>query len=163
YVDEVRRTARSGPYLLAGWSMGGLVAFEMARQLVAAGHEVGMLALLDTHLPPHQRDEIPQEDRLPALAGFAFDLARVAGRDLTDLRGEFEAHDRDAQLDLVWATLERERLLPDDATREEIVRRLQMFERNAAAAADYTVRPLATPIVLLGAVEGGSPAALAQE
>ncbi|MFC6015640.1 amino acid adenylation domain-containing protein [Plantactinospora solaniradicis] len=33
YLDEVRRIQPSGPYLFAGWSMGGYVALEMARQL----------------------------------------------------------------------------------------------------------------------------------
>jgi amino acid adenylation domain-containing protein len=163
YVEEVRRTARSGPYLLAGWSMGGLVAFEMARQLVAAGHEVGMLALLDTHLPPHQREAIPGHDDIPALARFAFDLARVAGVDLIGLRGKFEELDRDGQLEMVCEVLEREGLLADDTTRDEVMRRLDVFERNAAAVAAFTVRRFATHVIFLGAAETGAPASLARE
>jgi amino acid adenylation domain-containing protein/non-ribosomal peptide synthase protein (TIGR01720 family) len=37
----------AGPYCLLGWSFGGLVAYEMARRLVAAGREVALLAILD--------------------------------------------------------------------------------------------------------------------
>ncbi|HET7544173.1 MAG TPA: SDR family NAD(P)-dependent oxidoreductase [Polyangiaceae bacterium] len=48
YVAEILRLEPNGPYLLAGYSTGGVVAFEMARQLRAAGHEVPVLALLDT-------------------------------------------------------------------------------------------------------------------
>jgi len=51
YIEEMRAVAPNGPYLLAGYSFGGLVAFEMARQLVEAGKEVAMLAMLDTF--PH--------------------------------------------------------------------------------------------------------------
>jgi thioesterase domain-containing protein len=40
-----------GPYLLGGFSGGGLTAWEMARQLEAAGEEVALLVLLDTPLP----------------------------------------------------------------------------------------------------------------
>lgn len=38
-----------GPYYLGGYSMGGLIACEMARRLRAAGETVGLLALLDTY------------------------------------------------------------------------------------------------------------------
>jgi amino acid adenylation domain-containing protein len=47
HIDRVRAIALAGPYHLAGWSFGGLVAHEMACQLRAAGDEVGLLAILD--------------------------------------------------------------------------------------------------------------------
>jgi acyl transferase domain-containing protein len=50
YLAEVRSVQPHGPYLLSGFSGGGLVAFEMAQQLVAAGETVAMLVMLDT---PH--------------------------------------------------------------------------------------------------------------
>ena len=40
-----------GPYLLGGFSGGGITAYEMAQQLDAAGEEVALLVLLDTPLP----------------------------------------------------------------------------------------------------------------
>ncbi|HYX25875.1 MAG TPA: amino acid adenylation domain-containing protein, partial [Thermoanaerobaculia bacterium] len=46
YLDAVRRAQPHGPYLLGGWSFGGLVAYEMAQRLTAAGEKVGVLALL---------------------------------------------------------------------------------------------------------------------
>ena len=51
YIDEVRAMQPEGPYLLAGYSGGGITAYEMAQQLRAAGEEVAVLALLDTPLP----------------------------------------------------------------------------------------------------------------
>jgi len=48
YIDEMRAVQPQGPYFLAGYSFGGLVAYEMAQQLRASGNEVGLLALLDT-------------------------------------------------------------------------------------------------------------------
>ena len=47
YVRAVRAAQPSGPYLLGGWSAGGVIAFEMAQQLRRAGQEVALLALLD--------------------------------------------------------------------------------------------------------------------
>ncbi len=51
YLLEVRQVQPHGPYLLGGFSGGGLVAFEMAQQLRAAGEEVGIVVLLDTPYP----------------------------------------------------------------------------------------------------------------
>ena len=46
-VRAMRSVQPSGPYLLAGHSWGGLVAYEIARQLTAAGDEVAFLGLID--------------------------------------------------------------------------------------------------------------------
>ena len=51
YLAEVRALQPAGPYYLAGYSSGGLIAFEMARQLTAAGQAVALLALLDSYAP----------------------------------------------------------------------------------------------------------------
>ncbi|HPD91889.1 MAG: SDR family NAD(P)-dependent oxidoreductase [Rhodobacter sp.] len=51
YLAEVRQVQPHGPYLLGGFSGGGLTALEMARQLRAAGEEVRLLTLLDTPVP----------------------------------------------------------------------------------------------------------------
>ena len=50
YVAAVREAQPHGPYALAGYSFGGLVAFEMARRLRSGGEQVELLALLDTVL-----------------------------------------------------------------------------------------------------------------
>lgn len=47
-VDKIRRVRPKGPYLLAGYSLGGLVAFETARSLMADGEVVVGVILLDS-------------------------------------------------------------------------------------------------------------------
>ena len=51
YLDDVRAVQPRGPYLLGGYSGGGLVAFEIAQRLTAAGESVAFLALIDTFYP----------------------------------------------------------------------------------------------------------------
>ncbi|MFL5861450.1 MAG: thioesterase domain-containing protein [Solirubrobacteraceae bacterium] len=51
YMEELRRIQRGGPYQLIGYSFGGVIAYEMARQLLASGERVGFLGLLDTTAP----------------------------------------------------------------------------------------------------------------
>ncbi len=50
-IAELRQVQPHGPYLLGGFSGGGLTAYEMARQLEAAGETIAMLVMLDTPLP----------------------------------------------------------------------------------------------------------------
>ncbi|HEY6321688.1 MAG TPA: amino acid adenylation domain-containing protein, partial [Thermoanaerobaculia bacterium] len=47
YLEELPAVAPAGPYALSGWSLGGAIAYEMARQLRAAGEAVELLALID--------------------------------------------------------------------------------------------------------------------
>jgi amino acid adenylation domain-containing protein len=61
YTDALRTVQPRGPYLLGGWSMGGVVALEMAQQLHAQGQRVSLLALLDTRIPTAD-EEIDDED-----------------------------------------------------------------------------------------------------
>ncbi len=49
YIEEILEQNPDGPYSLAGYSFGGIVAFEMAKQLKAKGREVNMLAIFDTN------------------------------------------------------------------------------------------------------------------
>ncbi|HEU4432688.1 MAG TPA: thioesterase domain-containing protein, partial [Pyrinomonadaceae bacterium] len=55
YVKEMQALQPEGPYYLAGSSSGGLIAFEMARQLHAQGQKVGLVALFDTYAPGFHR------------------------------------------------------------------------------------------------------------
>ncbi|HYG64402.1 MAG TPA: AMP-binding protein [Thermoanaerobaculia bacterium] len=51
YLAELEAFDSHGPYALGGWSMGGLVAFEMARRLAERGRPVSLLLMLDTFPP----------------------------------------------------------------------------------------------------------------
>jgi pimeloyl-ACP methyl ester carboxylesterase len=52
YLEEIRTVQPTGPYLLAGWSLGGSVAFEMAQRLVRGGERMALLVLIEGFLPP---------------------------------------------------------------------------------------------------------------
>ncbi len=47
YVEAIRSVQPGGPYLLGSWSMGVIIAYEVAQQLAAQGQEVAFLGLLD--------------------------------------------------------------------------------------------------------------------
>jgi thioesterase domain-containing protein len=47
YADEIQSLQPQGPYILCGWSLGGLIAYELGQQLVARGGSVQTVVLLD--------------------------------------------------------------------------------------------------------------------
>src|SRR5262249_42542233 len=51
YLAALREIQPQGPYHLGGWSVGGLVALEIAQQLVIQGESINLLALLDSSPP----------------------------------------------------------------------------------------------------------------
>jgi aspartate racemase len=51
-IERIRQSYPKGPYYLCGYSMGGVVAYEMARQLTQANESVPFVGLLDSRTPP---------------------------------------------------------------------------------------------------------------
>ena len=49
YIKEIRAVQPEGPYFLGGYSLGGIIGYEMAQQICAGGEEVALVALLDTY------------------------------------------------------------------------------------------------------------------
>jgi thioesterase domain-containing protein len=84
YLQEVRQVQPHGPYLLGGFSGGGIAAFEMARQLLAAGEQVEQVILLDTPVP--ERSEFSLADRADMFwqglrkGGIGFLRQKIQGR-----------------------------------------------------------------------------------
>jgi acetoacetyl-CoA synthetase len=81
YLDAIREIQFRGPYILAGYSFGGVVAFEMARRLSAEGEEIALLALLDSYT--HWRSW-PLIDRLSVCLRKA--CRRISGRSADGIR-----------------------------------------------------------------------------
>ncbi|HEY6930341.1 MAG TPA: amino acid adenylation domain-containing protein, partial [Thermoanaerobaculia bacterium] len=70
YLKEIRDFQPEGPYHIGGASYGGLIAFEMAQQLVRDGQQVGMLAMFDTWGPDYPR--LRPDERSPRIRWVRF-------------------------------------------------------------------------------------------
>ena len=91
HAEAILETQPHGPYLLGGWSFGGVVAWETARRLEDLGHEVGLLVLVDSR--PHD----PHASDSPHLDDNALDIllgpeARAGEGTLLGLRAVVKAH-----------------------------------------------------------------------
>jgi thioesterase domain-containing protein len=139
YVEAVRGLRAEGPYRVAGWSFGGVVAWEMARQLRAAGHEVDLLALFDT--APHTPEGMminagdPAEVVWQTVAGLAGHAAatRVDVDELRGLEGREQALAMLRKMDLP-------RLLPESRV-DDVLALTTVRAANLQAQAAYRPRP----------------------
>ena len=60
YLDELRRRQPHGPYNVAGWSSGGILAYRAAQLLLQQGEQVTQLVLIDSPAPLNGLDRLPE-------------------------------------------------------------------------------------------------------
>ena len=77
FMEAIRERQPHGPYYLVGYSLGGLVMLELAQRLLAAGENVGLLAMLETY--PHPR-YVPLRENLRLIVLRAKRHARILVR-----------------------------------------------------------------------------------
>jgi amino acid adenylation domain-containing protein len=159
YIEAIRSVQPAGPYLLGGWSFGGVVAFEMARQLKEQSRETAHVALLDSWAPASR--PTPSSDRLSSsdlAARFLADIAGISGKDLTR---DFDLTQQLAPQEQLRSVLEQAislNILPADMKVAQLELLFNVFERNARAFLDYSPRnvELGSRIVLFRASDGKS-------
>ncbi|WP_116772100.1 non-ribosomal peptide synthetase [Maribacter litoralis] len=74
YIKEILITNPDGPFCLAGFSLGGTIAFEMARQLRAQNKKVKVVAEFDTYVFPDYYFKNPLKKKI---VGIGYDLTKV--------------------------------------------------------------------------------------
>jgi amino acid adenylation domain-containing protein len=138
YVEAMRAIQPEGPYLIGGWSIGGLIAFEMARLLQAQQQQVALLALFDSHLDREQSEEA---DDATLLINSALHMG-LRREDLQPLVESLRTLDKDTQLDYALDHLKRHNLLPPGSEASQIRALIRVFKANVQAARTYL--PLAS-------------------
>ena len=149
YLAAVRDLRPRGPYHLAGWSFGGLVAFEMARRLLADGDEVALLALLDTRLRSGH-EERSEEELVEHLLGEELPLPAA------ELLGEGDA---DVRLRKAVAAAKEAGLLPADYPPEKAHRLFEVRRHNIRMGERWQPAPYPGNVHLLRAEERADEAA----
>ncbi|MEU9328331.1 type I polyketide synthase [Streptomyces canus] len=97
YAEAITAVHADGPCLLGGWSFGGFVAQETARQLTAAGRDVELVVLIDSVRPLPQPDRTPAERMRAHFEGFAGHVRDAYGVRLELAYDDLVAMDDDGQ------------------------------------------------------------------
>jgi amino acid adenylation domain-containing protein len=153
YNREIRSVQPVGPYLLSGWSMGGLVAWEMAQQLIKEGETIGLLALIDTQPPSKYREADDRDDEISMLARFALDMSRLVGKDPRPLVEQFFRADAQDQWKMVQETLTSYGVLAPKTAHAEMTALLNVFTQNALAMNNYSLHPSDQSVIYFRASE----------
>ncbi|MEU3650023.1 amino acid adenylation domain-containing protein [Lentzea sp. NPDC034063] len=154
YLDAIRLVQPSNtPHVLAGWSFGGLVAFEMARRLTAAGEKVGVLALIDTPAPDEDTDEL---DEVAVLLSFAGDYAELRQRELKLSRAELTEVDPYRRPSHLLGVMQDQGLLTSPSQAAQAERQLEVFQANLDAWRSYEPQPYEGSLQLYNAKDGSS-------
>jgi amino acid adenylation domain-containing protein len=133
YVDAIRAFQPTGPYLLGGWSMGGVIAFEMARQLQQQEQQIALLALIDVKAPLVKKFE---HNLTALLAAFARNLG-LTYETLSMSWKEISALPPMAQLRQVWLEAKAFGLAPPVMTLVEFRKIFDIFKINANTMNGY--------------------------
>ena len=99
YAELITEHQPTGSYRLGGWSFGGMLAFETARQLAAAGAEIELLFLIDTIIPLPDSESTPDVALRSRLRRFVDYVEQTYQVDLglrDDVLGAMPEADRDA-------------------------------------------------------------------
>lgn len=152
YTQAIRTVQPSGPYNLLGWSMGGIIAFEMAQQLVQCGETVELLALLDSYAPSSAvLANIDGEGQI--LADFMQDFVGKPTRTLLAALEGVESRDVSTQLTMMIAQAQAAGLLSDTIDPFHVQQRFHIFRTLVQAAHYYQPQPYPGDVVLLRAAE----------
>ena len=147
YLEAIRSVQPSGPYLLGGWSLGGLVAYEVAQQILAAGEAVSRLVLLDTTIPENASDLVPAQDQVNVGLEYGIELS-------LDQLGELAPEE---QLPFLWEHAKKLGVIDEQSPPEVIeksLRELQgLFHHHVSVCRDYRMHPIDGDILLFRPIE----------
>lgn len=122
YLPLIQAVQPQGPFLLGGWSLGGMVAFEMAQQLEAQGQSVALLVLVDTVLGEGGKPA-PKKRSVKQMAQFA------RGQGLRLHPGELKGFPPEARLGHVVDRLQGGRPMPPRQSLAQAHSQSLLYER----------------------------------
>lgn len=141
YLESILSAQPVGPYLIGGWSMGGIVAYEIAQQLIRRGERVALLALLD-HRVPERGDPDEVLDEITLMRRF-FDGA-------VDLdNASLEAMSAEQRLDHFLHNAQRLNLISSEVGASQVRAYLKVYLANLQALRRYSTQAYPGQVTLL--------------
>ncbi|MEM1170262.1 MAG: amino acid adenylation domain-containing protein [Cyanobacteria bacterium P01_H01_bin.35] len=146
YIKAIQAVRPRGPYRLGGWSFGGIVAFEIARQLEALGAEVEMLALIDSFNPTTLNKT--KQDEAMLVISFAQDLSGYFDKELPASAEEMRQLELEEKLNYILKQGKKLQILPPEIGLEQMQQLFAVFQANVQAMHAYVPQPYSGQITL---------------
>ncbi|MDT9001111.1 alpha/beta fold hydrolase, partial [Paucibacter sp. APW11] len=149
YVREIQRVQPHGPYRIAGWSIGGTIAFEICHQLLGADESVEFLGVMDTLA--NYRDKLRDARQLVDPAWYLYHAAveQLPAKTVKPMVAMRDAGDLDAMLE----TCQHAGLFPAEVDIDVLHRHLAVRHGLARAVWNYVAPVLPLPFTLFAARE----------
>ena len=152
YVEVLRAKQPEGPYQIGGWSLGGVIAFEMAQQLHSAGDEVSLLALIDSYAPRLFKGS-QEIDTAMFVSSLVRDLSNLYGKALPISVDELLQLELDQQLSYILNRAKQAQIFPSDVELQQMHQLLSVFSSNIRALHGYQPQSYPGRITLFSASE----------
>jgi thioesterase domain-containing protein len=145
YIQELKTIQPHGPYLISGWSLGGLIAFEMAQQLTDQGEQIAFLGLIDVYPStvytfPDASTEVKDDQLLVSLFGHDLGLTLIQLQQLEPV----------SRTSYVTKIAKQKHLVSDDF---DLVQSTKVYKLNVQAGRDYKPKYYPGQIVIFQASE----------
>lgn len=151
YIATLRLVQPEGPYLLAGWSMGSFVAFEMANQLQQQGSAVKLLSLFDNRAPTTSNKpvDINNYEHTEILANFAKGIANSTGKSLSGSYFKLQQLESEEQLNYVLEQLQMADLMPADMSQAQFQIFFKVYKSNVQCMLNYSPKQVYRKRIIL--------------
>jgi len=153
YIESIRTVQPPASFRIMGWSFGGVIAFEMARQLSAAGDTVSELILVDAYTSP-QVGRTESRHEVDATAPFAVWLEDIFESHLSMDPAGLQALDVDDPIADLVSRAGAAGIVPKDLDLPLIRRYLRVYESNLEAKARYSPQTYSGHAFLFRPIDG---------
>lgn len=146
YILEIKKVQQNGPYYIGGWCMGGLVAYEVAKQLINRGETVAKIIVINSSIV----EEVPSHMRINDLELFKYAIAQTS-----ELTADTSACDdvEKRMHDLYEEAVKKEVIRGDINSFSQAEHMFKIYKAHRKAMMEYCLKPLPIKGILIKASE----------
>ncbi|KOU34160.1 peptide synthetase [Streptomyces sp. WM6378] len=150
YLEAVRRVCPEGPYMIGGWSFGGFIAFEMARQLRRSDPDAlhGTVLIDPIAVKQGERPDVADHS---LLEWFFWELLWMERGGTAPVVSLPDGLEEEAKFDFIVEHATQAGVLPAGSSRATVRRLFEMFRAHWQAILTYQPEPVDGDVVLLRA------------
>jgi amino acid adenylation domain-containing protein len=141
YIAEIIAHDPVGPYAIAGYSLGGMIAYEMAKQMLAMGKDVKMLAMFDTYADQTQKFDTPVKKAIKNTWTLIKQIAYAGVLFVEDPKRTIEYKSREIGRRIKKIN---KKIFPDEVKKKNVFSEYndEIDEKSATAQRNYLLTPI---------------------